>query len=84
MKRSGYALSIVLLALAPGSSRAEGLDASKPLLCSITEAAECDGVANCTDVTLEQIDLPPLCPSVSKRSTPRCCCRAIRTAAAGR
>ncbi len=60
MKRSGYALSIVLLALAPGSSRAEGLDASKPLLCSITEAAECDGVANCTDVTLEQIDLPPL------------------------
>jgi len=49
---------IALLALAPGAVRAERLDACKPLLCSISEAAECDGVAACTDVTLEQIDLP--------------------------
>lgn len=61
MKRSQLSLGIVvLLAVAPAVARAEGLDASKPLLCSITEAAECDGVALCTDVTLEQIELPPL------------------------
>ena len=60
MKRSSFSLLVALLALAPGSARAEGLDASKPLLCSISEAAECDGVAACNDVTLEQIDLPPL------------------------
>jgi hypothetical protein len=60
MKRSGCSLGIALLALAPGAVRGEPLDASKPLLCSISEAAECDGVAACVDVTLEQIDLPPL------------------------
>jgi hypothetical protein len=49
-----------LLALGPGLARAESLDTSRPLQCSISEAAECDGVAACTDVTLEQIDLPPL------------------------
>jgi len=60
MKRSSLSFLIAFLALAPGSARAESLDASKSLLCSISEAAECDGVAACTDVTLEQIDLPPL------------------------
>jgi hypothetical protein len=60
MKRSPFACAIALLALAAGAARAEGLDASKPLTCSIAEAAECDGVAACTDVALEQIDLPPL------------------------
>jgi len=60
MKRSTLALPIVMLSLAASVARAEGLDASKPLVCSLTEAAECDGVAACTDVTLEQIDLPPL------------------------
>lgn len=59
MKRSACSLAIALLVLAPVVVRAEGLDASKPLLCSISEAAQCDGVAACTDVTLEQIDLPP-------------------------
>ncbi|HEY8153678.1 MAG TPA: hypothetical protein VII72_06070 [Myxococcota bacterium] len=42
------------------AARADGLDASRPLTCSISEAAECDGVAACSDVTLEQIDLPAL------------------------
>lgn len=60
MKPSALALSTLVLALAPGTLRAEVLDTAKPLLCSVTEAAECDGVAACTDVTLEQIDLPPL------------------------
>jgi hypothetical protein len=61
MKHS--ALSLVMLALAalaPVAARADGLDASKPLTCSLTEAAECDGVAFCKDVTLEQIALPSL------------------------
>jgi hypothetical protein len=60
MKRSVSWLGMALIALLSGAARAEGLDASKPLLCEVSEAAECDGVASCTDVTLEQIDLPPL------------------------
>jgi hypothetical protein len=60
MKRSSWILASALVALAPVAARAEGLDTSKPLVCSIAEAAECDGVAVCTDVTLEQIDLPPV------------------------
>jgi len=61
MKRSAFSpVIIALVALAPAAVRAEALDASKPLVCSIAEAAECDGVAACSDVTLEQIDLPAL------------------------
>jgi hypothetical protein len=60
MKRSAWILSLALCALTPAAVRAAGLDTSKPLTCSISEAAECDGVAACTDVTLDQIDLPPL------------------------
>jgi hypothetical protein len=46
---------VFLFALA---ARAEGLDASTPLDCALAEAAQCDGVALCSDVTLEQIELP--------------------------
>ena len=60
MMRRSLAVSILGASLAAFAARAESLDASKPLVCSLTEAAECDGVAACTDVTLEQIDLPPL------------------------
>jgi hypothetical protein len=60
MNRSSLGIPIALLALAAGPARGEGLDASKPLHCEISEAAQCDGVAACTDVSLEQIDLPPL------------------------
>jgi hypothetical protein len=44
--------------LLPAGAQAEGLDASKPLACALAEAAQCDGVASCSDVTLEQIELP--------------------------
>ena len=60
MTRTSLLVSLAWLAFAAGGARAEGLDASKPLVCSLAEAAECDGVAACTDVTLEQIDLPPI------------------------
>lgn len=60
MQRASSACVIAFLVLGSGAARAEGLDASKPLRCSIAEAAECDGVAACSDVTLEQIDLPAL------------------------
>ena len=60
MTRTSLLVSLAWLAFAAGAARAEGLDASKPLVCSLAEAAECDGVAACTDVTLEQIDLPPI------------------------
>jgi hypothetical protein len=58
MMRPGWILPLALCALAPAVARGEVLDGSKPLLCSVAEAAECDGVAACTDVAPEQIDLP--------------------------
>ena len=51
---SATALSL-LLALA---AHAESLAADKPLSCALAEASHCDGVAECSDVTLEQIELP--------------------------
>jgi hypothetical protein len=56
-------LVILLGAAAFASSanaQAEGLDGSEPLVCDLVEAAQCGGVANCTDVTVEQIGLPPV------------------------
>ena len=48
---------LVLLGFGSGA-QAEGLDTSKPLSCALAEAAECDEVAQCSDVTLEQVGLP--------------------------
>ena len=48
---------LAALALALGA-HAEGVDATKPLSCAFAEAAECDEMAECSDVTLEQIGLP--------------------------
>jgi hypothetical protein len=44
--------------LLPASAAAEGIDGSAPLVCNLTGAEQCDGVAACIDVTLPQIDLP--------------------------
>jgi hypothetical protein len=49
-------LLFALVAAAPSGP----LGTEKPLLCSIAEVAECDGVAECSDATPEQLDLPPL------------------------
>ena len=49
--------SILTLSL-PLPALAEGLDATKPMTCALAEAAECDEMAHCSEVTLEQIDLP--------------------------
>ena len=58
MKRSAFAFGIAVLLAAAAS--AEDLGTSKPLTCSIAKLAECDGVAACSEVTLEQVDLPAL------------------------
>jgi hypothetical protein len=42
------------------SAIAEGVDGSSPLVCDLAEVAQCDGVAECEDVTVSQIDLPPV------------------------
>lgn len=42
------------------NASAEGLDASQPLSCDLTQASQCDGAAKCIPVTFEQIDLPPV------------------------
>jgi hypothetical protein len=47
----------VLFAL-PAAAFAAELDAAQPLRCALAEAAECDEAAFCTDVTLDQIELP--------------------------
>jgi hypothetical protein len=51
-------LSILTLSLLAFATHAEGLDATKPMRCAFAEAAECDEMAECADVTLEQIELP--------------------------
>jgi hypothetical protein len=51
-------LSIPILSLLACAAQAQELDASKPLRCALAEAAECDELAACSDVTLEQIELP--------------------------
>ena len=51
-------LSILMLSLRAFAAQAEGLDATKPMRCAVAEAAECDEMAECSEVTLEQIELP--------------------------
>lgn len=61
MKRSSLVLLLGICGLAfSASAQAEGIDGSQPLLCDLTEAAQCDGVASCADVTVEEIGLPPV------------------------
>jgi hypothetical protein len=49
---------MTLLALLASAAQAQEIDATKPLRCILSEAAECDEMAECSDVTLEQIELP--------------------------
>ena len=51
-------LSILTVSLLSLPALAEGLDATKPLTCALAQAAECDEMARCSEVTLEQIGLP--------------------------
>ena len=51
-------LSILTLSLLALPALAEGLDATKPMTCALAEATECDEAAHCSEVTLEQIELP--------------------------
>ena len=61
MKRSKLLLLVIGAGvLLSANASAEGLDASQPLTCDLTEAAQCDGSAKCIPVTFEQIDLPPV------------------------
>jgi hypothetical protein len=48
----------VLSLLLAFAARAEGLDTTTPLGCALARAAQCDGTAQCSDVTLEQIEMP--------------------------
>lgn len=62
MKRSTL-VSLMVLAGAlgfSGISNAELLDSSKPLVCDIVEASQCDAVAECRGVEADEIDLPPV------------------------
>ena len=52
------ALAALAALVSAGPALAEALDAAQPLVCALAEAAECDGVAQCTDVAVADIDLP--------------------------
>jgi hypothetical protein len=54
-----FLMLVVSLLLAP-TAHGEGLDATTELRCALAEAAECDEAANCSDVTVADIDLPEL------------------------
>jgi hypothetical protein len=56
--RTRALLSLLTLSLLAPPAWAESLDVTKPLRCTFPEAAECDEMAECSDVTLEQIELP--------------------------
>ena len=57
MKRTALLSILVLLVNSPALG-AEGLDTSQRLSCALAGAAECDEMAECSEVTLEQIELP--------------------------
>ena len=57
MKRLALVSTLALLSLG-STARAEGLDATKPMSCALAEASECDGVAQCRDVAVAELDLP--------------------------
>jgi hypothetical protein len=60
VKRANCALWLGAGILLFGSGAAAAdLDGGRSLACDLAEAAECDGVARCADVAVEQIDLPP-------------------------
>jgi hypothetical protein len=52
-------LAGALACLAPRAAFAEPLDASKPLRCTPTEAAQCDLAAQCEPVSFEEAEIPP-------------------------
>lgn len=59
MRRGELVLLLAAAALLlPASAAAGGIDGSVPLVCDLSGAEQCDGVAECIDVTLPQIDLP--------------------------
>lgn len=51
------AIAVLSSALA-AAAHADPLDASKPLDCAIAEAAECDGAAQCSDVSVAELQMP--------------------------
>ena len=49
-----------LFLIAPLSAAAEGFDGKGALVCDLAAVGQCDGGAQCADVTFQQIDLPPV------------------------
>jgi hypothetical protein len=57
VKRIALVSTLALLCFGSGA-RSDGLGAGKPLSCALAEASECDGVAQCRDVAVAELDLP--------------------------
>lgn len=61
MKREHVGILMGLLGLLlPAGAGAEGIDGATPLVCDLSVASLCDGVASCKGVGFAEIDLPPV------------------------
>jgi hypothetical protein len=61
MRVAGMVMALTASFLLPAAGAgAEGVDGTRALVCDLAEAAQCDGVAECEDVTAQEIDLPPV------------------------
>ena len=58
MRRAGFVFLMTGALLCSVAAWAAGIDGKAPLVCDFTEATQCDGVAECIDVTPAQIGLP--------------------------
>ena len=58
MRRAGFVFLMTSALLCSVAAWAAGIDGKTPLVCDFSEAAQCDGIAECIDVTPAQIGLP--------------------------
>lgn len=58
MRRAGFVFLIAGSLLCSVGAGAADIDGKTALVCDLSEAAQCDGVAECIDVTPAQIGLP--------------------------
>lgn len=58
MRRAGFVFLTAAALLCSVIAGAAVIDGKTPLVCDLSEAAQCDGVAECIDVTPAQIGLP--------------------------
>ncbi len=67
MSRLSALLLLSFIFFAPQLVLASDFDGSKPFLCAVTEAIECDEDNGCSEVTVENMDIPQFIRVDSKK-----------------